>query len=193
MKRLCSLLCGLALHCRTLRKGETLRRGRPATFFRVIPDDAARGSRLRVPQRSPRSPLIASRGPCRVRAFSLHSMVPSTDRQRAVKLERHRSISSDVSMHVSRLSNNGGQLIVVANRLPVSRQVLAPRQPPGHGVAHYTNHRLSQVSVTADPSAEGGYRFSVSSGGLASALSGCKKKMDFVVSSRGLTRHAKRR
>ncbi|KAG0660328.1 Trehalose-6-P synthase/phosphatase complex synthase subunit [Rhodotorula mucilaginosa] len=81
-------------------------------------------------------------------------MVPSTDRQRSVKLERHRSVSSDVSMHVSRLSNNGGQLIVVANRLP--------------------------VSVTADPSAEGGYRFSVSSGGLASALSGCKKKMDFV-------------
>ncbi|GAA5862340.1 hypothetical protein JCM3774_002484 [Rhodotorula dairenensis] len=81
-------------------------------------------------------------------------MVISADRPSSVKPERRRSLSSDVPMHVSRLSNNGGQLIVVANRLP--------------------------VSVTADPSAEGGYRFSVSSGGLASALSGCKKKMDFV-------------
>lgn len=70
-------------------------------------------------------------------------------------LARSRSVSSDTSFHTSRLSNQGGQLIVVANRLP--------------------------VSVTADPKAEGGYRFSVSSGGLASALSGCKKKMDFVV------------
>ncbi|GAA5938889.1 hypothetical protein JCM3775_003155 [Rhodotorula graminis] len=69
-------------------------------------------------------------------------------------LVRSRSVSSDTSFHTSRLSNQGGQLIVVANRLP--------------------------VSVTADPKAEGGYRFSVSSGGLASALSGCKKKMDFV-------------
>ncbi|GAA5892546.1 hypothetical protein JCM8208_005847 [Rhodotorula glutinis] len=69
-------------------------------------------------------------------------------------LARSRSVSSDTSFHTSRLSNQGGQLIVVANRLP--------------------------VSVTADPKAEGGYRFSVSSGGLASALSGCKKKMDFV-------------
>ncbi|BGP42497.1 Trehalose-6-P synthase/phosphatase complex synthase subunit [Rhodotorula kratochvilovae] len=69
-------------------------------------------------------------------------------------LARSRSVSSDTSFHTSRLTSHGGQLIVVANRLP--------------------------VSVTADPSAEGGYRFSVSSGGLASALSGCKKKMDFV-------------
>ncbi|GAA5918668.1 hypothetical protein JCM6882_004181 [Rhodosporidiobolus microsporus] len=67
-------------------------------------------------------------------------------------LNRQRSTSSDI--HTSRLSTSSGQLIVVANRLP--------------------------VSVTADPSAEGGYRFSVSSGGLASALSGCKKKMDFL-------------
>ncbi|SCZ94956.1 BZ3500_MvSof-1268-A1-R1_Chr11-3g03505 [Microbotryum saponariae] len=36
------------------------------------------------------------------------------------------------------------------------------------------------VSVIADPTAEGGYRFVPSSGGLASALSGCKKRMDFV-------------
>ncbi|KAK4055065.1 Trehalose-6-P synthase/phosphatase complex synthase subunit [Microbotryomycetes sp. JL221] len=50
--------------------------------------------------------------------------------------------------------NAHGQLIVVANRLP--------------------------VSVIADPSAEGGYRFVPSSGGLASALSGCKKHMDFL-------------
>ncbi|GAA5995751.1 alpha,alpha-trehalose-phosphate synthase (UDP-forming) TPS1 [Rhodotorula paludigena] len=71
------------------------------------------------------------------------------------KLSRQRSTSSDTeAFHTSRLSSQGGQLIVVANRLP--------------------------VSVTADKSAEGGYRFSVSSGGLASALSGCKKKMDFV-------------
>lgn len=79
----------------------------------------------------------------------------ASDRSPA-SLARSRSVSSDTSFHTSRLSNQGGQLIVVANRLP--------------------------VSVTADPKAEGGYRFSVSSGGLASALSGCKKKMDFVVS-----------
>ncbi|TNY17195.1 hypothetical protein DMC30DRAFT_370105 [Rhodotorula diobovata] len=77
----------------------------------------------------------------------------ASDRSPA-SLARSRSVSSDTSFHTSRLSNQGGQLIVVANRLP--------------------------VSVTADPKAEGGYRFSVSSGGLASALSGCKKKMDFV-------------
>lgn len=82
-------------------------------------------------------------------------MAPAGPPTRSAHLERNHSVSSDTSMHVSRLSNIGGQLIVVANRLP--------------------------VSVTADPSAEGGYRFSVSSGGLASALSGCKKKMDFVV------------
>ncbi|GAA5986522.1 hypothetical protein JCM11641_005227 [Rhodosporidiobolus odoratus] len=67
-------------------------------------------------------------------------------------LHRQRSTSSDI--HTSRLTTSSGQLIVVANRLP--------------------------VSVTRDPTAEGGYRFSVSSGGLASALSGCKKKMDFT-------------
>ena len=89
----------------------------------MIRDDAARGSRLRVPQRSSRFASLAfGRFPEVPAEFllSLHSMVPSTDRQRSVKLERHRSVSSDVSMHVSRLSNNGGQLIVVANRLPVS-------------------------------------------------------------------------
>lgn len=38
------------------------------------------------------------------------------------------------------------------------------------------------MSVIADSSAEGGYRFLPSSGGLASALAGCKKHMDFLVS-----------
>ncbi|KAI5478770.1 alpha,alpha-trehalose-phosphate synthase, glycosyltransferase family 20 protein [Pseudohyphozyma bogoriensis] len=70
------------------------------------------------------------------------------------RLERNRSCSSDHSFQGPTLSSSTGQLIVVANRLP--------------------------VSLTADPNAEGGYRFSVSSGGLASALSGCKKKMDFM-------------
>lgn len=98
----------------------------------------------------------------RLRPASLsEALAPLSDmvgsHSRSSRLERNHSISSDVSMHVSKLANNGGQLIVVANRLP--------------------------VSVTADPNAEGGYRFSVSSGGLASALSGCKKRMDFVVSS----------
>ena len=69
-------------------------------------------------------------------------------------LERNRSCSSEHSIE-SRLSSSTGQLIVVANRLP--------------------------VSIAPDPTQEGGYRFAVSSGGLASALSGCKKKMDFLV------------
>ncbi|KAL8284073.1 hypothetical protein RQP46_005186 [Phenoliferia psychrophenolica] len=68
-------------------------------------------------------------------------------------LERNRSCSSEHSIE-SRLSSSTGQLIVVANRLP--------------------------VSIAPDPTQEGGYRFAVSSGGLASALSGCKKKMDFL-------------
>lgn len=72
------------------------------------------------------------------------------------KLARQRSCSSDTSFHTTRLRSSTGSLIVVANRLP--------------------------VTITSDPSAEGGYRFSVSSGGLASALSGCKKSMDFIVS-----------
>jgi len=75
---------------------------------------------------------------------------------RSTKLARQRSCSSDTSFHTTRLRSSTGQLIVVANRLP--------------------------VTITADASAEGGYRFSVSSGGLASALSGCKKSMDFTVS-----------
>ncbi|GAA5839318.1 hypothetical protein JCM11251_003950 [Rhodosporidiobolus azoricus] len=75
-----------------------------------------------------------------------------SDPRPASGLSRQRSTSSDI--HTSRLVTSSGQLIVVANRLP--------------------------VSVTADPTQEGGYRFSVSSGGLASALSGCKKKMDFL-------------
>ncbi|GAA5946468.1 hypothetical protein JCM3765_000256 [Sporobolomyces pararoseus] len=72
----------------------------------------------------------------------------------STKLARQRSCSSDTSFHTTRLRSSTGQLIVVANRLP--------------------------VTITADSSAEGGYRFSVSSGGLASALSGCKKSMDFT-------------
>lgn len=77
-------------------------------------------------------------------------------RERGHGLERNRSCSSEHSIE-SRLSSSTGQLIVVANRLP--------------------------VSIAPDPTQEGGYRFAVSSGGLASALSGCKKKMDFVVSA----------
>lgn len=73
----------------------------------------------------------------------------------STRLARQRSTSSDTMIHHSRLSASG-QLIVVANRLP--------------------------VTITSDAGAEGGYRFSVSSGGLASALAGAKKKMDFVVS-----------
>ncbi|GAA5946554.1 hypothetical protein JCM1841_000179, partial [Sporobolomyces salmonicolor] len=73
---------------------------------------------------------------------------------RSAKLARQRSCSSDTSFHTTRLRSSSGQLIVVANRLP--------------------------VTITADAAAEGGYRFSVSSGGLASALSGCKKTMDFT-------------
>ncbi|ORY54750.1 trehalose-6-phosphate synthase [Leucosporidium creatinivorum] len=75
-------------------------------------------------------------------------------RGRTGRLERQRSCSSDHSFDTPRLSSSKGQLIVVANRLP--------------------------VSVIADSSAEGGYRFVPSSGGLASALSGCKKHMDFL-------------
>lgn len=49
------------------------------------------------------------------------------------------------------------KLIIVANRLP--------------------------VSIIKDSNSIGGYKFVPSSGGLASALSGCKKKMDFTVGS----------
>lgn len=70
-------------------------------------------------------------------------------------LHRQRSCSSQSSFEGPRLNTSSGSLIVVANRLP--------------------------VSVTPDSSLEGGYRFAVSSGGLASALSGCKKRMDFTV------------
>ncbi|SCV73512.1 BQ2448_7438 [Microbotryum intermedium] len=74
-------------------------------------------------------------------------------RGRTGRIERQRSCSSEAAFeHQQRTS--GSQLIVVANRLP--------------------------VSVIADPTAEGGYRFVPSSGGLASALSGCKKRMEFV-------------
>ncbi|KAK4050701.1 Trehalose-6-P synthase/phosphatase complex synthase subunit [Microbotryomycetes sp. JL201] len=76
------------------------------------------------------------------------------ERGRTSRLERQRSCSSDYSFDAQRLGGTPGQLIVVANRLP--------------------------VSVIADSSAEGGYRFVPSSGGLASALSGCKKHMDFL-------------
>lgn len=86
-----------------------------------------------------------------------HSRPQTMEEPRSVKLARQRSCSSDTSFHTTRLRSSTGQLIVVANRLP--------------------------VTITADSSAEGGYRFSVSSGGLASALSGCKKSMDFTVSS----------
>lgn len=78
------------------------------------------------------------------------------DSTSATRLARQRSTSSEI--HQSRLSASG-QLIVVANRLP--------------------------VTITADKDAPGGYRFSVSSGGLASALAGAKKKMDFVVRTAG--------
>ncbi|KDE07702.1 alpha,alpha-trehalose-phosphate synthase [Microbotryum lychnidis-dioicae p1A1 Lamole] len=74
-------------------------------------------------------------------------------RGRPGRIERQRSCSSEAAFEQKQRSS-GSQLIVVANRLP--------------------------VSVIADPTAEGGYRFVPSSGGLASALSGCKKRMDFV-------------
>ncbi|SJX60475.1 probable TPS1-alpha,alpha-trehalose-phosphate synthase, 56 KD subunit [Sporisorium reilianum f. sp. reilianum] len=48
----------------------------------------------------------------------------------------------------------GASLIVVSNRLP--------------------------VTIKVDPSIPGGYTFSLSSGGLVSALSGCKKTMNFT-------------
>uniref|UniRef100_V5EWS3 Trehalose-6-phosphate synthase n=1 Tax=Kalmanozyma brasiliensis (strain GHG001) TaxID=1365824 RepID=V5EWS3_KALBG len=48
----------------------------------------------------------------------------------------------------------GASLIVVSNRLP--------------------------VTIKVDPSVPGGYTFSLSSGGLVSALSGCKKTMNFT-------------
>ena len=48
----------------------------------------------------------------------------------------------------------GARLIVVSNRLP--------------------------VTIKVDPSVPGGYTFSLSSGGLVSALSGCKKAMNFT-------------
>ncbi|KAK4692417.1 hypothetical protein P7C70_g9134, partial [Phenoliferia sp. Uapishka_3] len=80
-------------------------------------------------------------------------LIMSRPRGAGATLERNRSCSSEHSIE-SRLSTSSGQLIVVANRLP--------------------------VSIAPDPTQEGGYRFAVSSGGLASALSGCKKKMDFV-------------
>ncbi|SAM69247.1 probable TPS1-alpha,alpha-trehalose-phosphate synthase, 56 KD subunit [Ustilago bromivora] len=48
----------------------------------------------------------------------------------------------------------GASLIVVSNRLP--------------------------VTIKVDPSVPGGYTFSLSSGGLVSALSGCKKSMNFT-------------
>ncbi|BGP26713.1 alpha,alpha-trehalose-phosphate synthase, glycosyltransferase family 20 protein [Rhodotorula toruloides] len=78
-------------------------------------------------------------------------MARDNDSTGPTRLARQRSTSSEI--HQSRLSSSG-QLIVVANRLP--------------------------VTITADKDAPGGYRFSVSSGGLASALAGAKKKMDFV-------------
>jgi trehalose 6-phosphate synthase len=53
------------------------------------------------------------------------------------------------------LSTNG-RLLIVANRL--------------------------ETSIIPDKTVEGGYRFVKSSGGLASALKGCKKSMDFTVS-----------
>lgn len=98
-------------------------------------------------------------------SLSLSSLLASLDHSnmteaRSSKLARQRSCSSDTSFHTTRLRTSTGQLIVVANRLP--------------------------VTITADSSAEGGYRFSVSSGGLASALSGCKKSMDFTVRRRSL-------
>ncbi|KAN0065652.1 Trehalose-6-P synthase/phosphatase complex synthase subunit [Thecaphora frezii] len=51
-------------------------------------------------------------------------------------------------------SMSGSRLIVVSNRLP--------------------------VTIKVDPSVPGGYTFTLSSGGLVSALSGCKKTMDFT-------------
>jgi trehalose 6-phosphate synthase len=48
----------------------------------------------------------------------------------------------------------GASLIVVSNRLP--------------------------VTIKVDPSVPGGYTFTLSSGGLVSALSGCKKTMNFT-------------
>ena len=65
---------------------------------------------------------------------------------------RDRSVSAPDDKEPA-LSIDGGTLIVVANRLP--------------------------VTIKKDDKAEGGYSFSVSSGGLASALSGCKKKLSF--------------
>ncbi|PWN51303.1 Alpha,alpha-trehalose-phosphate synthase [Violaceomyces palustris] len=50
--------------------------------------------------------------------------------------------------------SSSARLIVVSNRLP--------------------------VTIKVDPSVPGGYTFSLSSGGLVSALSGCKKRMDFT-------------
>ncbi|SPO36063.1 probable TPS1 - alpha,alpha-trehalose-phosphate synthase, 56 KD subunit [Pseudozyma flocculosa] len=49
---------------------------------------------------------------------------------------------------------SGARLIVVSNRLP--------------------------VTIKVDPSVPGGYTFTLSSGGLVSALSGCKKTMNFT-------------
>jgi trehalose-6-phosphate synthase len=59
--------------------------------------------------------------------------------------------TSTSSASPSLLQSSVHQLIVVANRLP--------------------------VTITQDSLAKGGYSFKASSGGLASALSGCKKKM----------------
>lgn len=64
--------------------------------------------------------------------------------------------SSTLNGSTSINKSNNRKLIVVANRLP--------------------------VSITSDSNEPGGYRFTPSSGGLASALAGAKKKMDFTVS-----------
>lgn len=57
-------------------------------------------------------------------------------------------------LHAQTQPMEGASLIVVSNRLP--------------------------VTIKVDPSVPGGYTFSLSSGGLVSALSGCKKTMNFT-------------